>query len=138
MSAPRKASRKDATARTSVSPVADSSSARAAAFVGSRPAMRICRIGRTRRTASAWDRAWTPVPRMARTAASSRANRRADSAEHAAVRAAVMAVPSSTAAGRPVSGSNATITAWWVGRSVPALRGKTDTSLLINIPAEGT
>jgi len=41
-----------------------------------------------------------------------RASSRADSAEQAPVRMAVMAVPSSNATGWPVSGSNATITAW--------------------------
>ena len=53
----------------------------------------------------------TPVPRIARTVASGQARSRAESAEHAPVRIAVIAVPSSTATGRPVSGSKATITA---------------------------
>lgn len=73
--------------------------------------MRISRIGRTRQIARAWDRACTPVPSTASTVASSRASSRADSAEQAPVRAAVMALPSSSAAGSPVSGSNATISA---------------------------
>ena len=49
---------------------------------------------------------------------------------------AVIAVPSSTAVGSPVSGSNATISAWWVGRSV--LCGNNDTSLAMSTPFDGT
>ena len=51
------------------------------------------------------------------------------------MRAAVIASPSMSAAGDPVSGSNATITAWCVGRSV--LRGKSDTSFVVRAPAPG-
>lgn len=83
----------------SISSMADSSAASSAALAGSRPAMRIWRIGRTRHIARACDRAWTPVPRMASTLASSRASRRADKAEQAPVRTAVIAVPSSKATG---------------------------------------
>jgi hypothetical protein len=61
--------------------------------------------------ARAWARAWTPVPRIATVEASSRASRRTDSADPAAVRAAVMWVPSSSATGRPSAGSNAAIRA---------------------------
>ena len=75
---------------------------------------------------------------MASTSASCRASSRADSAEQAPVRMAVMAVPSSNATGWPVPGSKATITAWCVGSAPPALCGYNETSLLISIPAEGT
>ena len=75
---------------------------------------------------------------MASTLASPRASRRADKAEQAPVRIAVIAVPSSKATGAPVRGSNAAIIAWCVGSPVPALRGNSDTSLVISTPAEGT
>ena len=48
----------------------------------------------------------------------------------------MIAVPSMTAVGSPVSGSNATIRAWWVGRSV--FCGNSDTSLAISTPIDGT
>src|SRR5881296_329629 len=41
------------------------------------------------------------------------------------------------ARGVPVSGSNATITPWWVGSAEPALRGKRETSLTASAFAEG-
>ena len=72
--------------------VAPISAARASAFSGSRPAMRISVKARTRGTACAWARAWTPVPRIASVVASSRARRRVARAEPAAVRRAVIAV----------------------------------------------
>jgi hypothetical protein len=53
------------------------------------------------------------------------------------VRSVVTAVPSTSAAGSPVSGSNATITAWWVGRLEPALPGKSETSFVDSTLAEG-
>ena len=59
------------------------------------------------------------------------------SAEPAPVRVAVIASPSSSASGRPVSGSKTAITAWWVGSSPPALRGNSDTSLATSAPDEG-
>ena len=55
------------------------------------------RSARTRDTARACVRACTPVPHIASTRASSRASSRADSAEPAAVRVAVMYVPSISA-----------------------------------------
>lgn len=94
-------------------------------------------MGRTRHSAWACDRACTPVPSSASTAASSRASSRADRAEQAPVRAAVMAVPSSNAAGSPVSGSNATMSAWCVGSRARSLCGKSDTSLVMSTPADG-
>jgi hypothetical protein len=74
---------------------------------------------------------------MASTSASGRASSRADSAEQAAVRRLVMAVPSSRAAGSPVAGSNAAITAWWVGSPEPAFRGNSETSLVIRTGPPG-
>src|SRR6266849_6777354 len=44
---------------------------------------------------------------------------------------------SMSATGVPVSGSNATITPWWVGSVDPAFRGKRDTSLTASAFAEG-
>jgi hypothetical protein len=49
---------------------------------------------------------------------------------------AVIAVPSSTVVGSPFSGSNATISAWWVGSSV--LCGNNVTSLAMSTPIDGT
>ena len=112
------------------------SAANASAFARSRPATRISVKARTRGIACAWARAWTPVPRMASVVASSRARRRVDSAEPAAVRSAVIAVPSRNAVGSPVSGSNAAMTAWWVGSVV--FCGKTLTSLLVSASEDGT
>ena len=57
------------------------------------------------------DLACTPVPMTARTSASGRASARVARADVAAVRNAVIHVPSRSASGVPVSGSNATITA---------------------------
>ena len=59
--------------------------------------MRISSKRRTRGSARACVRACTPVPTMASTRASSRASSRVDSAEPAAVRVAVMYVPSISA-----------------------------------------
>lgn len=55
-----------------------------------------------------------------------------------AVRAAVIAVPSNNAVGAPVSGSKTAISAWWVGTGVPPFCGKTETSLLVSAPDDGT
>src|SRR4051794_16308136 len=97
--------------------------------------MRTSPNSRTRGTASRCARACTPVPRIASVDESGRASSRTDSAEAAAVRIAVIAVPSSSASGRPLAGSNMTITAWWVGSLV--LPGKSVTNLLASAPAEG-
>jgi len=109
--------------------------ASAEALAMSRAPTTISRKGRTRGSARRCARACTPAPSTARVAASRRASRSVASAEPAAVRAAVIASPSISAAGDPVSGSNATITAWCVGRSV--LRGKSDTSFVVRAPAPG-
>jgi len=66
-----------------------------------------------------------------------RASSRVASADPAAVRIAVMAVPSISATGEPVSGSNTAITAWWVGIVVPALPGNRLTSFVTRAPFEG-
>jgi len=79
-----------------------------------RPATRTSSKRRTRRSAAACVRAWTPEPRIASTRASSRASSRVASAEPAAVRVAVMYVPSMSATGAPLSGSNTQISAWCV------------------------
>ena len=52
------------------------------------------------------------------------------------MRSAVIAVPSRNAVGSPVSGSNAAMTAWWVGSVV--FCGKTLTSLLVSASEDGT
>ena len=135
-SAPSQAADHDGAARTGTSSPAPSSSASAAAFAGSRPATRTSANARTRVTAAAWARAWTPVPRMARVAASSRASRRVASADPAPVRRAVMAVPSSSASGRPSSGSKTAISAWCVG-TPSALCGNSVTSLAASEPVAG-
>ena len=89
---------------------------------------------RTRASARPCDWAWTPLPSTARTDASSRASRRVASAEAAAVRVAVMYVPSISATGLPFAGSKTMIAAWWVWRS--RFRGKRVTSLQAS-PADG-
>ena len=88
-----------------------SSAATAAVRSASRPASRTSSKEATRVTAWAWARAWTPVPRIASVAASPRASRRTDSADPAAVRVAVMCVPSISATGRPSSWSNTAMSA---------------------------
>jgi len=138
MSAPSSASSLVDAARTCTCGISESSAASADVFAVSRPATRICVIGRTRHTARACDRAWTPVPSTASTVASSLARSRADNAEHAPVRMAVIAVPSSNASGSPVSGENVRITAWCVASGPFALCGKRVTSLLIRIRDDGT
>src|SRR6266576_939166 len=129
-SEPRIASSYELTARA-CGPI---SSASASALDRSRPATRISLNARTRGNARACERAWTPVPRRASTSASSRARSRVASAEPAAVRAAVMDVPSITARGVPFSVSKTTITAWCVCRSM--FCGKSVTSLHAS-PADG-
>ena len=74
---------------------------------------------------------------MAKTPASGRANHRVASAEPAAVRAAVINVPSITARGAPVSASKTAMRAWWVGCGPPAFFGNTLTSFVTNEAAEG-
>jgi len=71
---------------------------------------------------------------MARTRASGRASRRVASAAAAAVRIAVMYVPSMSATNVPVAGSKSAMAAWCVGRS--RFSGKSVTSLQPR-PAEG-
>ncbi len=71
---------------------------------------------------------------MASTRASGRASMRVASAAAAAVRIAVMYVPSMSATGVPVAGSKSAIAAWCVGRS--RFSGKSVTSLQPR-PAEG-
>src|SRR6185312_8899224 len=71
-------------------------------------------------------------------AASARASNRAESAEPAAVRAAVMTSPSMTACGTPVSGSKAAIRATWLGSPRAGFWGNWPTSLAARAPAPGT
>ena len=73
---------------------------------GSRPQMRVSRIGRTAACAAIRYGASAPVPTIRCTALSSRARKPAASAEAAAVRRRVSAVPSSTALGTPVAASS--------------------------------
>jgi hypothetical protein len=78
------------------------------------------------------------VPTIASTGVSGRASRRVESAEPAAVRAAVISVPSITAAGVPVPGSNTAISAWWVWMPRSAFPGKTETSFAASASEAGT
>lgn len=80
---------------------------------------------RTLATARAWARAWVPEPRRARSALPGVDRASIATALAAAVRSVVIAVPSMTAAGRPVTGSSTVMTAWTVGRPDAALPGLT-------------
>ena len=75
-----------------------------------RPAPR-AKSRRARGTSPAAERDCTPVPRIASTRASGRASRRVASAAAAAVRIAVMYVPSMSATGVPVAGSKSAMAA---------------------------
>ena len=136
-SAPFTAASNDSAAANGTPVAAVSSSARAAAFPASRPATRPSRKLATRGSIRPCERACTPVPTMASTEASGRASSRADRAEPAAVRMAVTYVPSMTASGSPVIGSNAAIIAWWLGMPRSWLCGNTDTSFVVSAPAPG-
>ena len=87
------------------------SAPRTASSNSPRPATRTSAKSRTRGNISCAERDCTPVPRMASTRASGRASRRVASAAAAAVRIAVMYVPSMSATGVPVSGSKSAIAA---------------------------
>jgi hypothetical protein len=54
------------------------------------------------------------------------------------VRSSVIAVPSISASGSPVSGSNAPTSAWCVGSGPSALRGNSVTSFAVSAPSDGT
>ena len=73
------------------------------------------RSGRTSRNASTCARAWSPQPSTPRLRAPRRARKRAESAEHAAVRRTVSHRPSITASGRPSEGSLRTRSAEMLG-----------------------
>ena len=99
MSAARTASSMDAAAVPAIS------SASARTRSGSRPAIRNRGLRNAALIASTWARACTPVPTTATTWLSGLASARLADADPAAVRIAVINVPSITATGVPLSGS---------------------------------
>ena len=87
------------------------SAPRTASSNSPRPATRTSAKSRARGNISCDERDCTPVPRIASTRASGRASRRVASAAAAAVRIAVMYVPSMSATGVPVFGSKSAMAA---------------------------
>ena len=110
-------------------------STRAWARPGDRETTVTCHTGRTARIAMRCPLAWTPAPKITSRSASWLARCRVASPETAAVRSAVNAAPSMTAAGSLVPGANKTYTAWISGRPRFGFEGLTVTSL---IPVPGS
>ena len=122
--APATASAAEAQAVTGTAVRSRMSSANRRALSGSRPVTRTRSSGRTAAIASRCDRACTPVPMMASSAASARASSSVATADTAAVRISVTADALSSASGSPVCALDSSTTPWCESRPLAGLPPK--------------